>query len=156
MVITNEYYMENQPSLAYELLGSLKHLFKSFEEAKEQKQLENVKKELLSMTGRVHQMNAEIETIKDFIDNYHINDIKEDELILAEYSDLLEDLKDDVEDTLDNLENTFNIPEPMKNSLVNAYEEFYSSMINTNFAISNKITQAYLESTSDRELLQEA
>ena len=85
----SNYFIENQPSVAKELLESLKKLFNDFIGEKIANQrFENLKKDFMFLTNEAHRLNAEIEIIRDFIDNYYINDASSDEKILNASSNL--------------------------------------------------------------------
>lgn len=150
------YYIENQPSLANELLNTFKTTIKNVMIEKEVKQnFKNLKSHLLDLTSEAHDINAEIETIRDFIDSYYINDINLDEKILNKYSTMIDKLVDKLENILDQIEDKITVPQ-VKNILFNAYDELYSTAVNTNFVISQKIARAYLEDKSNISVLQEA
>ena len=150
------YYIENQPSIANELLASFKKTVNGFITEKIAiKQFENIKKDFMTITKEAHGINAEVETIRDFIDNYYINEITHDEIILNKYSSILEKMSIKIENILDILEDA-KIKNPIIGTLFNTFDELYSNIVNTNFAISQKITMAYFDSKSDISVLQEA
>lgn len=157
MVSVNaSYFIDNQPSIANELLNTFKSSVKNIMAEKEAREnFKNIQSQLLILTREAHNLNAEVETIRDFIDNYYINDVSQDEIILNKYSHMLDKVSDKVENILDKTENS-EMPEPMKNSFFNAYDELYSTVINANFTISQKITQAYFANKSNTSILQEA
>ena len=157
MVSVNaNYFIQNQPSLANELLNTLKSSVKNImAEEEARSNFMNIQSQLIILTREAHNINAEVETIRDFIDNYYINDVVQDEIILNKYSHMIDKVSDKVENILDKSEAS-DMPEGMKTSLVNAYDELYSTVVNTNFSISQKITQAYLASKSNTSILQEA
>lgn len=152
------YYIDDQSSVANELLISLKKAFRDFISEKIiNKQLENIKKDFIVVIKEAHAINAEVETIRDFIDTYYINDITYDEKIMNKYSSILEKISERVENILDVLEATkIKIDNPMVNTLFNTFDELYSNIVNTNFIISQKISMAYFDSKSDISILQEA
>ena len=158
LAVNANYYIDNQSSIADELLISLKKLFKDFISEKIiNKQLENIKKDFIMITKETHRINAEVETIRDFIDAYYINDIIYDEKILNKYSSVLEKISLKVENILDILENAkTKVDNPIVNSLFNTFDELYSNIVNTNFLISQKISTAYFDSQSNITVLQEA
>lgn len=152
------YYIENQPSIANELLASFKKTVNGFITEKIAiKQFENIKKDFMTITKEAHGINAEVETIRDFIDNYYINEITHDEIILNKYSNILEKMSTKIENILDTLEDAkIKIKNPMIGTLFNTFDELYSNMVNTNFLISQKISMAYFDSKSNISVLQEA
>ena len=94
----SNYFIENQPYVAKELLESLKKLFNDFIGEKIANQrFENLKKDFMFLTNEAHRLNAEIEIIRDFIDNYYINDASSDEKILNKYSTMLDKLYSKIE-----------------------------------------------------------
>jgi hypothetical protein len=107
------------------------------------------------LTNEAHRLNAEIEIIRDFIDNYYINDASSDEKILNKYSTMLDKLSSKIENILEVIEDS-KINNPMLSTLFTTYDDLYSNIVNTNFAISQKITMAYFDSKSDISVLQEA
>lgn len=150
------YYIENQPSIANELLASFKKTVNGFITEKIAiKQFENIKKDFMTITKEAHGINAEVETIRDFIDNYYINEITHDEIILNKYSSILEKMSIKIENILDILEDA-KIKNSMIGTLFNTFDELYSNIVNTNFLISQKISMAYFDSKSDISVLQEA
>mgnify|MGYP003621175697 CR=1 FL=1 len=152
----SNYFIENQPSVAKELLESLKKLFNDFIGEKIANQrFENLKKDFMFLTNEAHRLNAEIEIIRDFIDNYYINDASSDEKILNKYSTMLDKLSSKIENILEVIEDS-KINNPMLSTLFTTYDDLYSNIVNTNFAISQKITMAYFDSKSDISVLQEA
>ncbi|MDX4069128.1 hypothetical protein [Aliarcobacter skirrowii] len=152
----SNYFIENQPSVAKELLVSLKKLFNDFIGEKIANQrFENLKKDFMFLTNEAHRLNAEIEIIRDFIDNYYINDASSDEKILNKYSTMLDKLSSKIENILEVIEDS-KINNPMLSTLFTTYDDLYSNIVNTNFAISQKITMAYFDSKSDISVLQEA
>lgn len=152
----SNYYIEDQPFVARELLDSLKKLFNDFIGEKIANQrFENLKKDFMFLTNEAHRLNAEIETIRDFIDNYYINDASSDEKILNQYSTMLDKISSKIENILEIIEDS-KINNPMLSTLFTTYDELYSNIVNTNFTISQKITMAYFDSKSDISVLQEA
>lgn len=150
------YYIENQPSIANELLASFKKTVNGFITEKIAiKQFENIKKDFMTITKEAHGINAEVETIRDFIDNYYINEITHDEIILNKYSSILEKMSIKIENILDILEDA-KIKNPIIGTLFNTFDDLYSNIVNTNFLISQKISMAYFDSKSDISVLQEA
>lgn len=152
----SKYYIEDQPSVAKELLESLKKSFKDFVGEKiANQEFENLKKDFIFITNEAHRLNAEIETIRDFIDNYYINDISSDEIVLTKYATMLDKISYKIENILDLIEENKN-KNNMLSTLFTTYDDLYSNIVNTNFAISQKITMAYFDSKSDISVLQEA
>lgn len=150
------YYIDNQPSVARELLNSLKKAFKEFIGEKiANQEFENIKKDFIFLTKEAHKLNAEIEIIRDFVDNYFINDIVSDEIVLTKYSSVLEKISTKIEKILDVMEDD-RANNPMLSTLFETYDELYSNIVNTNFTISQKITTAYFDSKSDISILKEA
>ena len=67
----SNYFIENQPSVAKELLESLKKLFNDFIGEKIANQrFENLKKDFMFLTNEAHRLNAEIEIIRDLCCDY--------------------------------------------------------------------------------------
>lgn len=156
LAIKADYYIDNQPSVANELLTSLKKAINGFIGEKiANKQFENIKKDFMALTKEGHILNAEIEIVRDFIENYYINDIAQDDIILNKYSAMIDKMSVKVENILDKIE-ACNLPKDMKTTLINTYDELYSNLINTNFIISQKSTMAYFDSKSNTSILQEA
>lgn len=156
LAVNANYYIDNQPSVANELLTSLKRAINGFIGEKiANKQFENIKKDFMALTKEGHILNAEIEILRDFIENYYINDIAQDDVILNKYSAMIDKISIKVENILDKIE-AFNLPKDMKTTLLNTYDELYSNLINTNFIISQKSTMAYFDSKSNTSILQEA
>ena len=152
----SKYYIEDQPSVAKELLNSLKKLFNDFIGEKIANQrFENLKKDFMFLTNEAHRLNAEVEIIRDFIDNYYINDVSSDEKLLNKYSTMLDKISYKIENILDLIEENKN-KNNMLSTLFTTYDDLYSNIVNTNFAISQKITMAYFDSKSDISVLQEA
>ena len=72
----SNYFIENQPSVAKELLESLKKLFNDFIGEKIANQrFENLKKDFMFLTNEAHRLNAEIEIIREKLNNHLINHI---------------------------------------------------------------------------------
>lgn len=156
LAVSASYYIDNQPSVANELLSSLKKAINGFIGEKiANKHFENIKKDFMILTKEGHILNAEIETVRDFIDNYYINDITYDEIILNKYSTMIDKMSVKVENILDKIEAS-ELPKDMKTTLINTYDELYSNLINTNFVISQKSTMAYFDNKSNTSILQEA
>ena len=129
----SNYFIENQPSVAKELLESLKKLFNDFIGEKIANQrFENLKKDFMFLTNEAHRLNAEIEIIRDFIDNYYINDASSDEKILNKYSTMLDKISSKIENILEIIEDS-KINNPMLSTLFETYDELYSNIVNTNF-----------------------
>lgn len=78
-----------------------------------------------------------------------------DEIILNKYSHILEKLIIRSENILDKLEK-INLSVSEYQTLYNAYDKLYSNLVNTTFAINQKITIAYFDSKSNTSILQEA
>lgn len=115
-----------------------------------------VNEDFFLILDNAHKINAKIESIRDYIECYHINDILQDEDILQDISDMLSERKDEIEMSLDVLEAMPKMPNNANEVLYNAIDEVYSNIINAEFAISQKIAKAYLDTQSYKELLQEA
>lgn len=155
-VANQNYSMPNQTSVANELLNSIKKMFKNFMIEKEAKNnFINIQTHLLTLTREAHSLNAEIETLRDFINNYYINDIIQDEKILNKYSNMLDNATDKVDVILDNIQKS-EMKKEIKRSLHDAFDDLHSTIVNVNFTISQNITLAYLDSKSNSEFLKEA
>lgn len=156
LAVNASYYIDNQPSVANELLTSLKRAINGFIGEKiANRQFENIRKDFMTLTKEGHIINAEIEIVRDFIENYYINDITQDDIILNKYSTMIDKMSVKVENILDKIEAS-ELPKDMKTTLINTYDELYSNLINTNFIISQKSTMAYFDSKSNTSILQEA
>ncbi|WP_304546144.1 hypothetical protein [Sulfurimonas microaerophilic] len=130
-------------------------IFEYTEKQALKRELQNIEKNVIALTSKVHDSNAKCEAIRDFIEIYHINDIEADQIILNEVNETVLELKDEIEDVLER-EDIHQIDKTFQSTLLNAFEELYSTLVNIDFAISQKIAQAYLDGKSDPELLQEA
>lgn len=156
VVYSNAYYVQNQPSIAAQLLKNISNSYAKFLEQREfEKALDQVHSKVLTITGKAHRYNAKMESIRDFIDLYYINDIETDEKLLNAFFDVIEERVPGVEDILDTIE-ALDLPKEIKHHIFSAYDELYDTMVNINFAISQKIAEAYLATQSNTELLQEA
>jgi len=155
-VNSNYYYnIDNQPSIAKELLNSLRQDYNNFKSNKTLNTTqENIKIDFIDIIKTIHMVNAQVETTRCFIDNYYINDIVFDEKILNQFSDILDKMALILESILDDLEDTKE--DPIIQTTINSFDELYSSVVNTNFIISSKISKAYLDSKSNFSILQEA
>ncbi|MBS9782447.1 MAG: hypothetical protein KGV43_01430 [Arcobacter sp.] len=161
MVLTNtdvlfDYQTEDEKSLISSLKegiqGKIASFFQEINNIKLEKKLDY---QTIYLLRNIHTIKAEMETIRDFINDYYINDIKIDEEVLTDYHELLENYIDKVEKSIDDIEGLKD-SNNVVNLILNAYEELYSTMVNINFTISQKISQVYLESQSDINLLEEA
>lgn len=156
LAINTNYYIEDQPSVARELLDSLKKSFKEFIGEKiANQEFENIRKDFMFLTSEAHRLNAKIETIRDFIDNYYINDASSDEVILTKYLTMLDKMSSKIENILEIIEDN-KINNTMLSTLFTTYDELYSNIVNTSFTISQKITVAYFDSKSNISILKEA
>jgi len=151
-VNSNYYNIDNQPYIANELLKSLKQDYHNVETKKIlNKPQENIKKDFIDTIKTIHMVNAQVETTRDFLDNYYINDIY-DEKILNQFSHILDKMAFMLESILDDLKDE----DPIMQTIINNLDELYSNVVNTNFLISSKISKAYLDSKSNFTILQEA
>lgn len=148
-------YIENQPSLADDFLNSINSIFKKFFITKNKISEKEINKYFFRCVQRVHSLNANAETVRDFIEYYHINDIVEDEKILSQFTNTLIDLIDAVDDTILEIEK-LKIDTNIKTTLLNSFEELASTITNTNFSISQKIAKAYIDSKSNFTILKDA
>lgn len=152
----NSYYIQNQPSVAAQLLKNISDSYAKFLQKREfEKAIDRVHEKVLTITGKAHKYNAKMESIRDFVDLYHINDIEVEEELFNNFFNFIEETLPSVEDILDTIE-TLDIPEEIRTHIYDAYDELYDTMVNVNFAISQKIAEAYLANKSNTELLQEA
>ncbi len=149
-------YAHNRPSVAAELLKNISNSYSKFLKQREfEKAIDQVHNKVLTITGRAHRYNAKMESIRDFVDLYYINDIESDEKLLNDFFYFIEETVPEVESILDTIESS-DLPKEIKSHIFDAYDELYDTMVNINFAISQKIAEAYLVSQSNTELLQEA
>lgn len=158
MMVTygNSYYIQNQPSVAAQLLKNISDSYAKFLQKREfEKSIDRVHEKVLTITGKAHEYNAKMENIRDFVDLYHINDIETEEELFNNFFNLIEEKILSVEEILDTVE-ALDIPAPLRTHIFDAYDELYDTMVNVNFAISQKIAEAYLANESNTELLQEA
>lgn len=156
LTYNNTYYLQNQPSMAAQLLKNISHSYAKFLNQREfEKALDQVHAKILTITGKAHKYNAKMENIRDFVDLYHINDIETDEKILNNFFDFIDETIPEVENVLDTIKSS-DLPKEIVSHIFNAYDELYDTMVNINFAISQKIAQSHLASQSSLELLQEA
>jgi hypothetical protein len=152
----NSYYIQNQPSVAAQLLKNISDSYAKFLQKREfEKAIDQVHEKVLTITSKAHKYNAKIESIRDFVDLYHINDIETEEELFNNFFNLIEEKISSVEEILDTIE-ALEIPKEVKTHIFDAYDELYDTMVNVNFAITQKIAQAYLVNESNTELLQEA
>lgn len=156
MVATNHAYLQNQPSIAQDLYSAISNSFSEFIRQRNfEAELKKLESKTIQITSRLHGMNAKMEEVRDFVDLYHINDVQQDEIILNKFYDLIDEDIPELEAILDSHELT-SLPIPVRDTISNAVDELYSTMVNINFAISQKIALAHADSKSDFELLQEA
>lgn len=156
VALQHNIFLEQQPSIATDLLTSMSnHISEFIQKIYLDSKMKMIEKDVLHITRNAHEYNAKIEAIRDFVDLYYINNIETDEYILSKFSEKIEELVPDIECVLDS-EVVKSFPDPIKNAILSAYDELYSTLINTNFVIYQKIAQAYLDGKSTTELLQEA
>lgn len=149
-------YVQNQPSIAAELLKNISNSYSKFLKQREfEKAIDQVHTKVLTITGKAHSYNAKMESIRDFVDLYYINDIESDEKLLNNFFDFIEETLPEVESILETIE-AVDLPKEIQTHIFDAYDELYDTMVNINFTISQKIAEAYLVSQSNIELLQEA
>lgn len=160
MTITNQLGITNESSLLEEFFNKAKNKLEILFSQREIYKLQSlINEQFLHIMNIAHETNAEIESINDLIDNYFINDIEKDEIILQEFSNLLDSKTESLEavlDIIEELNNAKGFPNHAKESLHNAFNELYENIVNTNFMISQKITSNYLDSEKNKELLEEA
>jgi hypothetical protein len=156
LTYNNSYYFQSKPSVAAELLKNISDSYAKFLQKREfEKALNRLQETVLSVSGKAHRYNAKMESIRDFVDLYQINDIETEEELFNNFFNFIEELIPSVENILDTIE-TLDAPEEIKTHIYDAYDELYDTMVNINFAISQKIAEAYLANESHTELLQEA
>jgi len=119
------------------------------------KKIKNLQNTVMQLTASAHEANAKAQTIRDFIELYEIHNIDKDLELLNVVDDEVSQLKDEVENIIDTVD-IKSIDNIFKTTLLDAYEELYSTLVNIEFSISQKTAQAYLDSKSDSKLLQEA
>jgi hypothetical protein len=153
---TNVYYLQNQPSIADELLDNLSSAVKKiFAYRKYKATTKEIQEKIIIITGSIHRLHAEVETLSDFINNYYINDILEDEEFLYKYVDILDNAEEFIDDMTRDI-NLMELPINIKQTLLNAYDELYTTTVTTKFLISQKVSESYLESEKNQKLLQTA
>lgn len=156
MLAVNNVYFQNQPSIAEELYKAVSNHFSQYLRKRNfEIELKKFESKAFEVTSKAHEYNAKMEQIRDFVDLYYINDVQEDEVILNQFFDLIDEVLPDIEFILDS-EDIASFPNPVRDTFINAFDELYSTMVNIKFAISQKIAQAYADSKSDFELLQNA
>lgn len=115
-----------------------------------------INESFLRLMKFAHEANADVESLRDAIDIYYINDIIEDEKILQVFSEMLTQRAEMLEAILDTIEELEPMPNNANENLHRAFDELYSNIVNTNFDISQKLASAYLDTQSNTELLKEA
>lgn len=156
MLAVNNVYFQNQPSIAEELYKAVSNHFSQYLRKRNfEIELKKFESKAFEVISKAHEYNAKMEQVRDFVDLYYINDVQEDEQILNQFADLIDGILPDIEYVLDS-EDIASFPNPIRDIYINAFDELYSNMVNIKFAISQKIAQAYADSKSDFELLQDA
>lgn len=152
----NIYTYEQQSNIAYELFNSvtksIKHVITSYREELLLKEIEATTFILLS---NIYSTTADIQSFRDMLDGYYINDTQIDEKVLTSFFYYLEDNKEHIENILDE-EKFKSLPKFMSEKLSDALEKLYAQLVNASFDLSLKIGDAYIGSESNYNLLQEA
>jgi len=109
--------------------------------------------ETIKCLKEIHLIKAEVDSVRDAVDIYYINDILEDEKNLSIFAQYLDNVADEVEKILEKNEI---LSSKIKETLYDALDDLHSSAVNASFEISQKIAQAYLDNKSNIQLLKEA
>lgn len=156
MIAINHAYLQDQPSIAHDLFKAVSNHFSDYLRKRSfEVEFKKFESKAFEVIGKAHEYNAKMEQVRDFVDLYYVNDIQEDEKLLNQFFDLIENTLPDIEFVLDS-EDIATLPTPVRDTIIGAYDELYSTMVNINFAISQKIAQSYANSKSNLKLLQDA
>ena len=157
LAIPNALENSNDINILDKLLISVKiKLERLFAQKEIYKIQSRINESFLTLMKFAHEANADIESLRDAIDIYYINDITEDEKILQVFAEMLSQRTEMLEAILDVIEELEPMPNNANENLYRAFDELYSNIVNTNFDISQKLASAYLDTQSNTELLKGA
>ncbi len=146
----NSLFKELKTSLSFK--KTIEKIIASFHDYTLKKEIENKIEKIIK---NINVQKKHIEKTRNYIEKYYVNNIKVDEKLLMEFYDFIEFYTEAIEGILDSQELN-NLPEDIRKNIYDIIDSLYSELVNTNFLISQKISQAYLDSKSNIELLENA
>ena len=150
------YAYEEQSNIAYELFESLtKSVKQAISSYKEEIFLKKIEAKTFILLSNIYQATAEVESFRDMVDGYYINDPQVDEKVLNHFFYYMEENKENIENILDE-EEYMQLPQFISKRLHNAFENLYNQLVNASFDVSLKVGESYIGSESNYNFLQKA
>jgi hypothetical protein len=150
------YGYEEQSNIAYELFTSVtKSVKKAINSYHEELLLKEIQVRTFNLLSDIYVATAEIESFRDMVDGYYINDVEVDEKVLNSFFHYFEEKKDLIEEFLD-AEEYNKLPIFIGEKLHDSLDKLYAQLVNASFDVSLKIGESYVGSESNYNLLQDA